>query len=87
MVCTFRLNHLEAKVIEGVGKTPDIICDLQAQVESFKRKLEVCLGWLKPIKTCHIDPFRFCLCVCVLCGRAWHTSVGWVCFGRTLIST
>lgn len=39
-----RLNHLERKVIEDVGKTPDIICELKSQVESFKRKLEVC--WL-----------------------------------------
>lgn len=85
-VCTFRLNHLETKVIEGVGKTPDIICDLHTQVESFKRKLEVCLCWLKPIDTPHIDPFRSFF-VCILCGRVWHTSAGWVYFGRTLIST
>lgn len=48
-------------MIEGVGKTPDIICDLHAQVESFKRKLEVCQCWLKPIKIRHVDPFR-CFC-------------------------
>lgn len=40
-VSTFRLHHLESKVSEYVGKTPDIICDLKSQVESFKRKLEV----------------------------------------------
>lgn len=46
LVCTFRLSHLETKVIEGVGKTPDIICDLHSQVESFKKKLEVRrVGW------------------------------------------
>lgn len=36
-----RLHHLESKVTEDVGKTPDIICELKSQVESFKRKLEV----------------------------------------------
>uniref|UniRef100_A0A3Q1AT57 Phosphodiesterase n=1 Tax=Amphiprion ocellaris TaxID=80972 RepID=A0A3Q1AT57_AMPOC len=40
-VCVFRLRHLENKVTEDVGKTPDIICELKSQVESFKRKLEV----------------------------------------------
>lgn len=40
-VSVFRLHHLESKVIEDVGKTPDIICELKSQVESFKRKLEV----------------------------------------------
>lgn len=40
-VSTFRLRHLESKVIEDVGKTPDIICELKSHVESFKRKLEV----------------------------------------------
>ncbi|XP_075904690.1 high affinity cGMP-specific 3',5'-cyclic phosphodiesterase 9A-like isoform X2 [Nelusetta ayraudi] len=43
-----RLSHLESKVIEGVGKTPDIICDLHSQVESFKKKLESVahLSWM-----------------------------------------
>ncbi|KAE8278541.1 High affinity cGMP-specific 3',5'-cyclic phosphodiesterase 9A [Larimichthys crocea] len=43
-----RLNHLERKVIEDVGKTPDIICELKSQVESFKRKLESVehLSWM-----------------------------------------
>lgn len=40
-VSILRLHHLESKVIEDVGKTPDIICELKSQVESFKRKLEV----------------------------------------------
>lgn len=40
-VSVFRLHHLESKVIVDVGKTPDIICELKSQVESFKRKLEV----------------------------------------------
>nr|XP_057908103.1 high affinity cGMP-specific 3',5'-cyclic phosphodiesterase 9A-like isoform X2 [Doryrhamphus excisus] len=35
-----RLCHLETKVLEESGKTPEIICDLKSQVESFKRKLE-----------------------------------------------
>lgn len=87
LVCTFRLSHLETKVIEGVGKTPDIICDLHSQVESFKKKLEVRRGWLEPNKTRHLDPFRFKQVFGLLCGRAWHTSAGWVCFGRTPTST
>lgn len=41
-VSAFRLHHLESKVIEDMRKTPDIICELKSQVESFKRKLEVC---------------------------------------------
>ncbi len=41
-VSVFRLHHLESKVIEDMGKTPDIVCELKSQVESFKRKLEVC---------------------------------------------
>uniref|UniRef100_A0A3Q1EE36 Phosphodiesterase n=1 Tax=Acanthochromis polyacanthus TaxID=80966 RepID=A0A3Q1EE36_9TELE len=40
-VCVFRLRHLEDKVTEDVGKTPEIICELKSQVEAFKRKLEV----------------------------------------------
>lgn len=71
-VCTLRLNYLEAKVMEGVGKTPDIICDLHNQVESFKRKLEVCWALLKSLKTRHFDPDDSNR-LCVLCGRAWHT--------------
>lgn len=43
-VSVLRLQHLESKVMEDVGKTPDIICELKSQVESFKRKLEVCSG-------------------------------------------
>ncbi|XP_049920874.1 high affinity cGMP-specific 3',5'-cyclic phosphodiesterase 9A-like isoform X2 [Epinephelus moara] len=44
----YRLRHLENKVIEDVGKSPDIICDLKSQVESFKRKLESVghLSWM-----------------------------------------
>ncbi|KAM9334317.1 high affinity cGMP-specific 3',5'-cyclic phosphodiesterase 9A-like [Symphorus nematophorus] len=44
----YRLHHLESKVIEDVGKTPDIICELKSQVESFKRKLESVehLSWM-----------------------------------------
>ncbi|XP_047432209.1 high affinity cGMP-specific 3',5'-cyclic phosphodiesterase 9A-like isoform X2 [Mugil cephalus] len=43
-----RLNHLETKVIEDVGKTPDAIFELKSQVESFKRKLESVkhLSWM-----------------------------------------
>ncbi|XP_051913411.1 high affinity cGMP-specific 3',5'-cyclic phosphodiesterase 9A-like isoform X2 [Hippocampus zosterae] len=37
-----RLCHLETKVQEEAGKTPEIISDLKSQVDSFKRKLEVC---------------------------------------------
>lgn len=40
-ISILRLHHLESKVMEDVGKTPDIICELKSQVESFKRKLEV----------------------------------------------
>lgn len=59
LVCTFRLSHLETKVIEGVGKTSDIICDLHSQVESFKKKLEVRrVGW-SPTRPDTLDPFRF----------------------------
>ncbi|XP_045906759.1 high affinity cGMP-specific 3',5'-cyclic phosphodiesterase 9A-like isoform X1 [Micropterus dolomieu] len=44
----YRLHHLESKVIEDMRKTPDIICELKSQVESFKRKLEsvVHLSWM-----------------------------------------
>ncbi|KAM6892856.1 high affinity cGMP-specific 3',5'-cyclic phosphodiesterase 9A-like [Lycodopsis pacificus] len=43
-----RLNHLESKVMEDVGKTPDVVCELKSQVESFKRKLESVkhLSWM-----------------------------------------
>ncbi|XP_030009181.1 high affinity cGMP-specific 3',5'-cyclic phosphodiesterase 9A-like [Sphaeramia orbicularis] len=43
-----RLHHLESKVIEGVGKAPDLIYELKSQVESFKRKLESVehLSWM-----------------------------------------
>lgn len=37
----FRLHHLESKVLEDVGKTPEVVCELKSEVESFKRKLEV----------------------------------------------
>lgn len=40
-VSASRLHHLESKVMEDVGKTPDILCELKSQVESFKKKLEV----------------------------------------------
>uniref|UniRef100_A0A672FL67 Phosphodiesterase n=1 Tax=Salarias fasciatus TaxID=181472 RepID=A0A672FL67_SALFA len=36
-----RLHQLERKVIEDMAKTPEIICELKNQVESFKKKLEV----------------------------------------------
>ncbi|KAF7656879.1 hypothetical protein LDENG_00035150 [Lucifuga dentata] len=44
----YRLHLLESKVIQDVGKTPDIICELKSQVESFKRKLESAehLSWM-----------------------------------------
>lgn len=45
-------------MIEGAGKTPGIISDLHSQVESFKRKLEVRWGWLKPVQTPHFDPVQ-----------------------------
>lgn len=35
-----RLKYLETKVLEHVGQTTDIVCDLKSQVESFKKKLE-----------------------------------------------
>ncbi|XP_061897952.1 high affinity cGMP-specific 3',5'-cyclic phosphodiesterase 9A-like isoform X1 [Entelurus aequoreus] len=43
-----RLCHLETKVLEESGKTPEIICELKGQVESFKRKLESVkhLSWM-----------------------------------------
>ncbi|XP_054638827.1 high affinity cGMP-specific 3',5'-cyclic phosphodiesterase 9A-like [Dunckerocampus dactyliophorus] len=43
-----RLCHLETKVLEDSRKTPEIICDLKSQVESFKRKLESVkhLSWM-----------------------------------------
>ncbi|XP_061535666.1 high affinity cGMP-specific 3',5'-cyclic phosphodiesterase 9A-like isoform X2 [Phycodurus eques] len=43
-----RLCHLETKVLEEAGKTPEIIRDLKSQVESFKRKLESVkhLSWM-----------------------------------------
>lgn len=66
LVYTFRLSHLETKVIEGVGKTPDIICDLHSQVESFKRKLEVRWGWLESNKTMTLSGSNcfFCAAEC-----------------------
>ncbi|KAG7502829.1 high affinity cGMP-specific 3 3' [Solea senegalensis] len=43
-----RLHLLESKVLEEVGKTPDIMCELQSHMESFKRKLESVehLSWI-----------------------------------------
>ncbi|XP_029941877.1 high affinity cGMP-specific 3',5'-cyclic phosphodiesterase 9A-like [Salarias fasciatus] len=43
-----RLHQLERKVIEDMAKTPEIICELKNQVESFKKKLENVehLGWM-----------------------------------------
>ncbi|XP_070814137.1 high affinity cGMP-specific 3',5'-cyclic phosphodiesterase 9A-like isoform X2 [Chaetodon trifascialis] len=43
-----RLHHLESKVSGDVGQTPDVICELKSQVESFKRKLESVehLSWM-----------------------------------------
>ncbi|XP_058478531.1 high affinity cGMP-specific 3',5'-cyclic phosphodiesterase 9A-like [Solea solea] len=43
-----RLHLLESKVMEEVGKTPDIMCELQSHMESFKRKLESVehLSWI-----------------------------------------
>ncbi|XP_061635593.1 high affinity cGMP-specific 3',5'-cyclic phosphodiesterase 9A-like isoform X1 [Phyllopteryx taeniolatus] len=43
-----RLCHLETKVLEEAGKTPEIIRDLKSQMESFKRKLESVkhLSWM-----------------------------------------
>ncbi|XP_029922199.1 high affinity cGMP-specific 3',5'-cyclic phosphodiesterase 9A-like [Myripristis murdjan] len=43
-----RLHHLESKVLEEAGKTPDIVFELKSQVEAFKRKLENVkhLSWL-----------------------------------------
>lgn len=40
--CYFRLQQLESRVMEDVGKPPDIICGLQSHVEVFRKKLEVC---------------------------------------------
>lgn len=37
----FRLHHLERKVLEDVGKPPEVVCELKSEVESFRRKLEV----------------------------------------------
>lgn len=37
----FRLHHLESKVLEDVGKPPEVVCELKSEVESFRRKLEV----------------------------------------------
>uniref|UniRef100_A0A668A1C9 Phosphodiesterase n=1 Tax=Myripristis murdjan TaxID=586833 RepID=A0A668A1C9_9TELE len=49
-LCPFlpRLHHLESKVLEEAGKTPDIVFELKSQVEAFKRKLENVkhLSWL-----------------------------------------
>ncbi|XP_051913414.1 high affinity cGMP-specific 3',5'-cyclic phosphodiesterase 9A-like isoform X5 [Hippocampus zosterae] len=47
-VCGLRLCHLETKVQEEAGKTPEIISDLKSQVDSFKRKLESIkhLSWM-----------------------------------------
>ncbi|CAN9498410.1 unnamed protein product [Ophioblennius macclurei] len=44
----YRLHQLESKVIEDMGKTPEIICELKSQVDSFKKKLENVkhLGWM-----------------------------------------
>ncbi|XP_069377356.1 high affinity cGMP-specific 3',5'-cyclic phosphodiesterase 9A-like isoform X1 [Paralichthys olivaceus] len=43
-----RLHHLESKVNQDVGKTPDIMSELKSHVESFKRKLESVehLSWI-----------------------------------------
>ncbi|XP_029369626.1 high affinity cGMP-specific 3',5'-cyclic phosphodiesterase 9A-like [Echeneis naucrates] len=43
-----RLQHLESKVIEEMGRSPEIIGELKSHVESFKRKLESVehLSWM-----------------------------------------
>ncbi|XP_053724144.1 high affinity cGMP-specific 3',5'-cyclic phosphodiesterase 9A-like isoform X3 [Synchiropus splendidus] len=43
-----RLQHLENKLMEDAEKTPGVMCEIQAQVEKFKRKLESVehLSWL-----------------------------------------
>ncbi|XP_075950970.1 high affinity cGMP-specific 3',5'-cyclic phosphodiesterase 9A-like [Anarhichas minor] len=55
-----RLNHLESKVMEDVGKTPDVVCELKSQVESFKRKLESVkhLSWMGLFKEAISDHQR-----------------------------
>ncbi|XP_034405053.1 high affinity cGMP-specific 3',5'-cyclic phosphodiesterase 9A-like [Cyclopterus lumpus] len=47
-----RLHHLESRVMEDVGQTPEVVCDLKSQVESFKRKLESVkhLSWMELFK-------------------------------------
>ncbi|XP_056884698.1 high affinity cGMP-specific 3',5'-cyclic phosphodiesterase 9A-like [Takifugu flavidus] len=43
-----RLHHLERKVLEDVGKPPEVVCELKSEVESFRRKLESMehLSWM-----------------------------------------
>uniref|UniRef100_A0A3P8VHD6 Phosphodiesterase n=1 Tax=Cynoglossus semilaevis TaxID=244447 RepID=A0A3P8VHD6_CYNSE len=43
-----RLQQLESRVMEDVGKPPDIICGLQSHVEVFRKKLEgvAHLSWM-----------------------------------------
>ncbi|XP_030610510.1 high affinity cGMP-specific 3',5'-cyclic phosphodiesterase 9A-like isoform X2 [Archocentrus centrarchus] len=55
-----RLHRLESKVTEDVAKTPEIICKLKSQVETFKRKLESVahLSWMGLFKDDqHISTF------------------------------
>ncbi|KAM3857055.1 high affinity cGMP-specific 3',5'-cyclic phosphodiesterase 9A-like [Diretmus argenteus] len=49
---SYRLHHLESKVLEDAGKTPAIVCEMKGQVEFFKRKLENVphLNWLDLFK-------------------------------------
>ncbi|XP_034466739.1 high affinity cGMP-specific 3',5'-cyclic phosphodiesterase 9A-like [Hippoglossus hippoglossus] len=43
-----RLHHLESRVLQDVGTTPDIMSELKSHVESFRRKLESVehLSWI-----------------------------------------
>ncbi|KAM8904992.1 high affinity cGMP-specific 3',5'-cyclic phosphodiesterase 9A-like isoform 2-T2 [Spinachia spinachia] len=58
-----RLQHLEGKVMDGVGETPDVVCDLKRRVESCKRKLQSVdhLSWMGLFEEdgAH-DPPEFC---------------------------
>ncbi|XP_068165275.1 high affinity cGMP-specific 3',5'-cyclic phosphodiesterase 9A-like isoform X2 [Antennarius striatus] len=48
-----RLHHLERRVIEEVGDVPEVLHELQIQVESFKKKLESLehMSWLGLFRT------------------------------------
>ena len=41
MVCKFRLQSLEKKILIEAGETPAVVYEMKKQVDSFQEKLEV----------------------------------------------